>query len=202
MRPLLLLVVIGCGGAPPKKPPPPAPPVPTVIDARTCTDAAIGLERSTKTLRAPDSDVIAPMRQRCTEDRWSATAIECFAEMKEDDLTTCTKHLPGNQREKLLGTLMGNSSDDAEELATIVTKLQALQVGILNCDRFVQAVSVTMSCRGLASAQRIALGNETADFWSLPTTRLSIEDRAKMAAACGESLQALQQQATDVGCMP
>jgi hypothetical protein len=103
---------------------------------------------------------------------------------------------------KLLATLLGNAADDAEELASIVVKLQGLQVGILNCDRFVQAVTVTMSCRGLASSTRIALGNETADFWSLPTTRLSIEDRARMAAACGESLQALQQQATDVGCMP
>ena len=122
--------------------------------------------------------------------------------MKEDDLTRCSRNLPANQRENLLATLVGNSADDTEELAAIVTKLQALQVGILNCDRFVQAVSVTMSCRGLASTARIQLGNETADFWSLPTTRLSIEDRAKMAAACGESLEALQQQATDVGCMP
>ena len=122
--------------------------------------------------------------------------------MKEDDLTRCSRNLPAMQREKLLATLLGNSSTDAEELAEIVTKLQALQVGILNCDRFVQAVTVTMSCRGLASAARIQLGNETADFWSLPTTRLSIEDRARMAAACGESLQALQQQSVDVGCMP
>jgi hypothetical protein len=173
-----------------------------VIDTRSCTDAAIGLERSTKTLRLPDTDVIGPMQTRCTEDRWSATAIECFAAMKEDELTACSRHLPADQRETLLGTLLGNSADDAEELAAIVAKLGALQVGILNCDRFVKAVSVTMSCRGLASAQRIALGNETADFWSLPTTRLSIENRARMAAACGESLEALQQQTVDVGCMP
>ncbi len=165
-------------------------------------DAAIGLDRSTKTLRPPENEVVAPVQQRCADDAWSVAAIECFATMTEDDLNACTRLLPAMQREKLVATLLGNASDDAEELATIVSKLQALQVGILNCDRFVQAVTVTMSCRGLASAARIALGNETADFWSLPTTRLSIEDRARMAAACGESLQALQQQSVDVGCMP
>ncbi len=202
VRALLLVVLAGCGSsaAPPK--PPPAPPVPIAIDTRTCMDAAIGLERSTKNIRPPESDVIGPLRSRCTDDGWPPAAIECFAGMKEDDLTRCSRNLPATQREKLLATLLGNSSTDAEELAEIVTKLQALQVGILNCDRFVQAVTVTMSCRGLASAARIQLGNETADFWSLPTTRLSIEDRARMAAACGESLQALQQQSVDVGCMP
>ena len=114
----------------------------------------------------------------------------------------CTRLVLPMDREKLIATLVGNASDEGEELAAIVSKLQALQVGILNCDRFVQAVTVTMSCKGLEPSARIALGNETADFWSLPTTRLSIQDRARMAAACGESLQALQQQSVVVGCMP
>jgi hypothetical protein len=204
VKALLLMVVVGCGSsssAPPVKSPP-APPVPVVFDNRTCVDAAIGLDRSTKTLRPPEGDVVGPVQQRCAEDGWSAAAIECFAAMTEEDLTGCTRLLIPPHREKLIATLVGNASEDSEELASIVAKLQTLQVGILNCDRFVQAVSVTMSCRGLASSARIALGNETADFWSLPTTRLSIEDRARMAAACGESLQALQQQSVDVGCMP
>ncbi len=200
------MVVVGCGSskAPPPKPPP-APPVPVVFENRTCIDAAIGLERMTKTLRPPDEiaeGLVGLIQQRCAEDGWSAAAIECFAAMTEEDLTACTKLILPMHREKLLATLVGNASDDREELASIVIQLQALQVGILNCDRFVQAVTVTMSCKGLASSQRIALGNETADFWSLPTTRLSIEDRARMAAACGESLAALQQQSVDVGCMP
>ena len=201
-----MVVVVGCGSskAPPPKPPP-APPVPVVFDNRTCIDAAIGLDRMTKTLRPPDEiaeGVVGLVQQRCAEDGWSAAAIECFAAMTEEDLSACTRLILPMHREKLIATLVGNVADDSEELASIVTKLQALQVGILNCDRFVQAVTVTMSCRGLKSAQRIALGNETADFWSLPTTRLSIEDRARMAAACGESLVALQQQSVDVGCMP
>ncbi len=182
--------------------PPPAPAVPVVFENRTCLDAAVGLDRSTKTLRPPEDDVVGLVRERCAADGWSAAAIECFAAMKEEDLTACTRLVLPMHREKLIATLVGNSSDDSEELASIVTKLQALQVGILNCDRFVQAVTVTMSCKGLASAVRIALGNETADFWSLPTARLSIQDRARMAAACGESLDALQQQSVDVGCMP
>jgi len=203
VRALLILVVFGCGSssAPPVKPPP-APPVPVVFENRTCIDAAIGLDRSTKTLRPPEGDVVGPVQQRCADDGWSLAAIECFAEMTEEDLTGCTRLLIPPHREKLIATLVGTGSDVTEELASIVSKLQTLQVGILNCDRFVRAVSVTMSCRGMTSATRIALGNETADFWSLPTTRLSIEDRARMAAACGESLQALQQQSVDVGCMP
>lgn len=176
--------------------------MPVVFENRTCIDAAIGLDRSTKTLRPPEDDVVGPVQQRCADDGWSTAAIECFAAMTEEDLTACTRLILPMQREKLIATLVGNASDDSEELATIVSKLQGMQVGILNCDRFVQAVTVTMSCRGLASSARIALGNETADFWSLPTTRLSIEDRARMAAACGESLEALQQQSVDVGCMP
>lgn len=203
VRALLVLVVVGCGGSSrvPQKAPP-APPVPVVFENRSCIDAAIGLDRSTKTLRPPEADVVGPVQQRCAEDGWSTAAIDCFAAMTEGDLTACTRLILPKQREKLIATLLGNASDDSVELAAIVSKLQGLQVGILNCDRFVQAVSVTMSCRGLASSARIALGNETADFWSLPTTRLSIEDRARMAAACGESLAALQQQSVDVGCMP
>jgi hypothetical protein len=204
VRALLLIAVVGCASTPAPPPPkqPPAPPVPTTLDPRSCADAAIGIERGTKTLRPPEQDVIGPMRQRCLEDAWPAAAIECFAGMTEDGLATCVRHLAVSQREKLLVELNGTNQDDAVEIAEIIVRLQALKVGIINCDRFVQAVTSVMSCQGMASAVRVQLGNETADFWSLPTSKLSIEDRARMAAACGESLQALQQQTVDVGCMP
>jgi len=66
----------------------------------------------------------------------------------------------------------------------------------------VAAVANVMSCRGMSIEQRVSLGNETADFWSLPTTRLTLDRQGPIAEACGESLHALQQQAADVGCMP
>lgn len=201
----MLVAVAGCGSTArtPENRTPPAPPVPTAPDlARSCADAAIGLERGTRNLRPPEQDVIRPMRQRCMEDAWPVAAIECFAAMTEDGLATCVRHLQPTQREKLLVEITGANQDDAVEIAEIVVRLKALQVGILNCDRFVQAVSSVMSCPGMTAAVRIQLGNETADFWSLSTSKLSIEDRARIAAACGESLQALQQQTVDVGCMP
>ena len=46
------------------------------------------------------------------------------------------------------------------------------------------------------------LGNETADFWSLPTTNLPADAQARMAAVCGESLAFLRKQVADAGCMP
>src|SRR5665647_2489884 len=112
-----------------------------VIDSKSCTDAAVGIERSTKALRPPDQEIIAPLRARCVEDGWPNAAIECFATMKEreDELAACALQLPVDQRENLVAALVGNASDDTEELAAIVGKLQTLQVGILNCDRFVQA---------------------------------------------------------------
>ena len=48
---------------------------------------------------------------------------------------------------------------------------------------------------------RVQLGTETADFWSLPTERLSADDRNRISAACGQSLTSLQQQAVGLGCM-
>ena len=80
--------------------------------------------------------------------------------------------------------------------------LSSLQVGISTCDQFVAAVANVMGCKTMSIEQRVSLGNETADFWSLPTTRLTIDAKARIAEACGESLHALQQQAADVGCMP
>lgn len=141
------------------------------------------------------------MQQRCNDDNWSAIAIDCFASMKADDLGTCAVKIPERDREAMFAVL-GGTEQDKVSVAIIIARLQALKVGILNCDRFVSAVSAVMACEGMSIEQRVQLGSETADFWSLPTSGLPIDAQAKMAAACGESLQALQQQAVGVGCMP
>ena len=70
-----------------------------------------------------------------------------------------------------------------------------------HCRDVVAAVTNVLTCESLAIEQRLSLGSETADFWSLPTNRLSIEDKQRIADACGQSLASLERQALDVGCM-
>lgn len=141
------------------------------------------------------------MRARCVEDTWSATAIDCFATMKEDDLGTCVGQVAARHRDALFAVISG-SARDHDALAIIVARLANLKVGIAECDRFVSTVSSAMSCEGLELAQRHDLGNETADFWSLPTKNLPPDAVVRMVRVCTESLQALQQQVAAVGCMP
>lgn len=161
----------------------------------------MGIERVTKGIRPPDQEVLGPVRGRCIEDGWTMAAIECFADMKGDDLTVCARKLPEEQRAPLVAQVTGNEAT-ADQVAEIVAKLSALQVGIARCDQFVSAVANVMACQGMALETRVNLGNETADFWSLPTASLNVEAKARIDEACGESLHALQQQAADVGCMP
>lgn len=168
---------------------------------RGCGQAAAGLERATRGIRAPEASILDPMRARCEEDRWSEAAIECFATMKEDQLGTCVGHVAERDRDALFAVLSGNARDEGA-LAIIVARLANLQVGIEACDRFVASVSSAMSCEGLELQRRHDLGNETADFWSLPTKNLPPDAVQRMVKVCTESLEALQQQVAAVGCMP
>ena len=199
VKALLAVAVVSACGSPAK--PEPAPPVPVTEIARTCLDAASGIDRGTKGIRAPETSVVGTMRQLCTDDAWPAVAIECFARMTEDGLVDCAGKLETAKREHLFEQLGGGTQDE-EALAAIVTKLGTLKVGIAECDRFVTTVASVMSCRGMPLEDRIQLGNDTADFWSLPTERLSTEAQLRMAAVCGKSLGQLQRRATDAGCMP
>lgn len=197
-----MIVAAGCGSTARTTQPPPAPPVPVApVIVKNCADAAVGIERVTKDLRPPDRELLGPVRRRCIDDGWGRAAIECFAAMRGDELTTCARHLPQAQRTQLVAQVSGNEATD-DEVAEIVAKLGALKVGIVTCDSFVAAVASLMSCPKMAIEQRVSLGNETADFWSLPTASLTVDAKARIAEACGESLHALQQQAADVGCMP
>ncbi len=198
----LVIVLCGCGSSPG---PAPAPPVPTDLSnrgsSRSCADAAAGLERATVGVRPPEASVLAPMRQRCLEDRWSGAVIDCFATMKIDDLGACAALLPERPREQLF-SVIGGTSADRGSIAVAVARLSTLKVGVVECDRFIAAVAAVLTCEQMPIETRVQLGAETADFWSLPRSGLSADMEKRMSRACGESLQALQQQAIAVGCMP
>jgi hypothetical protein len=196
---MVTIVVVGggCGHAKP----PPAPPVPIENATRSCTEAAAGLERATVGIRPPEESLLVPMRQRCAEDRWSGQTIDCFATMKIDDLGRCAAMLEDRERDRMFDVIAG-TSEDRGSIAVARAKLSALKVGVAECDRFVSAVATVMTCEGMPIETRLQLGSETAEFWSLPTNGLSPAVEQRMSHACGESLQALQQQAIAVGCMP
>jgi hypothetical protein len=201
VRSLLILLVACSGNAKPK----PAPPVPIsiqgVIEQRGCAEAAAGIEQGTRSIRDPGTSVVSPMRGLCLDDKWSAVAIECFAKMTEDDLGRCAGTLAKAPRERLFTTLGGNG-DDRTAIAIAQARLTDLEVGVAECDNFVKAVARALGCEHMPLDQRAQLGNETADFWSLPTTNLPEDAQRRMATVCGESLTFLRKQVADAGCMP
>lgn len=194
-----MIAIAACSSAAGR--PKPAPPVPIENTARGCNEAAAGLERATRGMRPPEESILAPTHRLCVDDAWSAAAIDCFATMAVDDLGACAGHVEPQDREALFGLIAGNARDH-NALTVIVARLANLKVGIAECDRFVSTVSTAMSCERLPLDQRHELGNETADFWSLPTKGLPPDAVARMVRACTESLDALQQQILAVGCMP
>lgn len=206
MRGVVLVVLVGCGrgASAPKATPPPVPvaaPSTLFHRAKSCTDAAFGIGLAAKDLHAPEDEVVPAVRARCAVDLWTQPAIDCFSALDANgDLDACIAKLPEAVRVPLLSDLRGAQQDQAAELAEVTARLTALSVGIASCDRFVQAVTRMMSCEGLATAARIQLGTETSEAWALPIDRLSLQDKAKMAAACNQSLSSLRHHATDLAC--
>jgi len=201
VRSFLLLFVAACGGAT-AKPAVVAEPVvraPAQPPAHSCADAAVGIERATKGVRAPDTTVFDAMRTRCGDDRWSGAAIECFAMMKEGDVARCARELHDGVRDNMFAVLAGGTSDRGS-LVLARARLDAMALPIAECDRFVKGVSAVLACEQMPLETRIALGNDTADFWHLPA-QLPADAEQRMAAACGASLSALQQHASTLGCM-
>ncbi|MBS1118389.1 MAG: hypothetical protein H6Q90_617 [Deltaproteobacteria bacterium] len=192
-----VLAVLGCGEAPPR----PSPPVPLTDETRGCGQAAAGIERGTRGVRGPGETVLEAMKTRCTQDTWSPPAIDCFATMTEDDLGRCAGLLEPRDRERMFATL-GGGIDDRTSIAIAAARLSSLQVGIAECDQFVAMVATVLGCEQMPLDARLRLGNETADFWSLPTDRLSADALRRMAAVCGRSLAELTQNATAAGCKP
>lgn len=198
MKALLALLTLGCGASSTTTAPPPAtpaPPIPLDIDAvaKTCNDAAAGIEAGTIGLREPGGTVLAQMTKRCLEDVWSVSAIECFAGMNADDLGRCAGKLANAPRDAMFQVL-GGRDEDRHNVALVIARLSAMKVGIARCDDFVSAVASVMRCEQLPIETRVQLGAETADFWSLPTSGLPTDAQAKMDAACGESLAALERE--------
>jgi hypothetical protein len=203
MRAIVVLLVAGCGSAAPPAPRPvaPAPPVPIEDSMRACQDAAAGLERGTRGLRAPEVSVLGSMRTLCVDDAWPAATIECFAQMREGDFGRCAAALPKTPRQRLFDRVGGGASDRIA-VASALVKLSMMQVGIPECDQFVERVAHVLVCDAMAIEVRAQLGTETADFWSLPTSGLPADAQLRMADVCGRSTAALDQQAVDAGCAP
>jgi hypothetical protein len=186
----VFLVLAACGAAPR--------PAPVVASraAHTCADAAVGLERATKGVRPPDTTVFEAMRTRCTDDAWPVAAVECFATMREGELATCAQKLREGARDGLFGVLGGEQG--SLELAR--ARLDALDVPVAECAQFVHSVRAVLTCEQMPLPSRVQLGNETADFWSLPAD-LPADAQQRIANACGASLARLRDQATGLGCM-
>jgi hypothetical protein len=195
VRPLLVLLA-ACAAAPQK----PAP-VAAVENrpAHTCSDAAVGLDRATKGVRAPDAVMFDAMRVRCIDDVWSTQAIECFAMMHEGDLGTCARELHDGQRTAFFDILAGGTAETGS-LAVARARLDSMVVPVEECDRFVKSVSAVLGCEQMPIDDRVQLGNETADFWNLPA-QLPEDAHRRIADACGQSLVQLRQHATFLGCM-
>lgn len=199
---LAVVLLVGCSSA---SAPEPAQPQgharePVSNATHSCADAALGLENATKGVRAPERSVFETLRLRCLEDHWSVSVVDCFATMAEGDLGKCSRAMTDEQREPVFAVLAGNEANRAGIYVTRA-RLDQLQVGVPECDRFVTAVSAAMTCEKLSLEDRLQLGNETVEFWSLPTSRLSREDKLRISGACGQSLASLERQALDVGCM-
>lgn len=201
MRPLVFAALIACSGnhAAPAKPEPIAAQAPLANAAQSCRNAALGLENATRGVRSPESTVFDPMREKCEADGWPSAAVECFAKMTEGDLGRCAKELPEQMRNAMFAVFGGGPPDRAA-IAIARARLSILAVGVAECDQFVTAVSAALGCEAMPIETRVQLGNETADFWALPTNGLSPDVHQRMANVCGESLAALQAEVKTVGC--
>jgi len=188
-----LLVLCGCG---PGKPAP-APPVPIDNVTRTCAEAAVGIDGATKGLRAPESpSLVNPMRALCNQDHWSADAIECFARMREGDLGACAGKLKDEPRKAMFGAL-GDSDDTAIVVARV--RLEAMHVGVVECDQLFSTVHDLLSCENIPAMNRAQLGTSAAELWDLPT-KIPPDAQRKMAAVCAQTLGEMKRLETEAAC--
>jgi hypothetical protein len=168
-------------------------------DRRACRDAALGLERATRGVRAPDDAIAEAMRARCDADAWPTEAVDCFATMHEGDLARCAATLADKPRNAMFGVL-GGGAGDRTKIVIAQARLEMLKVGVAECDRFVLEVLGVLRCEQMPIDARVDLGNQTADFWALPDHGLPPDVAQQMSQACASSRAQLAQQATGAGC--
>lgn len=173
-----------------------------------CTDAAAGFDRATRGMRPPETSFRRAMHERCLMDRWPTATIACFAAMIEGGLGACAVAMPRASRDRMFAALGsgghdgGDASSSELSLALSLAKLQALEVGVAACDTFVSVVERALACAAMSIEDRVSLGAETVDFWSLPTGGLPEEARQKMSDVCDRSRAKLEREVLAAGCMP
>lgn len=187
--------MVACGAAPHGTP---TVPVANVAAVHSCREAAAGIERATRDVRAPETTVVREMDARCEDDRWDSAAIDCFAQMRDGELAHCAKLLPDATRTAMLAVISGGGGRAAIEVARV--RLGQLALGVGECDRFVAAVANVLGCEQMPVDARVELGNETSEMWDLPTHGLPEDAQRRMAEACGVSLRELQSEAANAGC--
>jgi hypothetical protein len=135
----------------------------------------------------------------CAEEGWSDAARSCFAAMAASaELGHCAALLPPPVRDRLFAVF--GDGDDRTAIAIAIARLASLRVGIPTCDEFVDAVAAALACEALPLPERVGLGNETADFWSLPTARLGSDAIGRMTKVCDDARARLAARATAAGC--
>lgn len=207
----LVSIATACGApthVPPTSPKPPTTPAGPAgsaeavdVHVRTCSEAAVGLDRATQTLREPDSEVLVSLKDSCATGAWAQPVIDCFATMRADDLAKCASMLPDRARDAMFAVL-ADREPTRSALAIARARLATMKVGVDECDRFIQAVGSVLTCEAMSLDARVQLGNEAADVWSLPTARLSPEAHARMATTCETSRHSLEKRVQEAGCMP
>ena len=164
--------------------------------ARTCSEAAVGLEQATRAIRPPEGSVLQLMRARCADDRWADDAIDCFATMREGDLGACASRLPEEARHQLFAAL-GGTDEAAVAIAKI--RLADMHVGVVACDELFAAAREFLGCEAIPIATRAEVGPQIADSWDLPD-KLPADAQARMSIVCTRTRQALVQQSVTAGC--
>lgn len=192
---LIALAISACGGdrAPAR---PPAPPVPLENHVRSCSEAAVGIEQATRSLRPPETSVVEEMRARCADDHWSADATDCFATMHEGELVRCAQLLSEESRHAMF-TAIGGTSETAVAIARI--RLSGMHVGIDACDALWTMAVEFLRCEAIPLETRAEVGPQIAESWNLPD-KLPADARARMAQVCTSSKQTLVTEAGAAGC--
>jgi hypothetical protein len=121
--------------------------------------------------------------------------------MREGELGRCARLLDHRRRAAVFDVLAGGAGDRSE-LSLARARLQAMAVGIVECDRFVASVANALTCERMPLEARLQLGHETATFWDLPTGGLPPDAQRRMAQVCSSSRVELQRQVAAAGCMP